>query len=51
MYFIIKKDLYVQIDILSLADVFENYRNKGIENMNLILLIFYQHVDKHGKLV
>ena len=30
MYFIIKKDWYVQIDILLFADVFENSRNKDI---------------------
>ena len=31
MYFIIKNDWYVQIDILLIADVFENSRNKDID--------------------
>ena len=31
MCFIIKKDWYVQIDILLIADVFENSRNKDID--------------------
>ena len=38
-------DLYVQSDTLLLVDVFENLRNKCIEYVNLILLIFYQHLD------
>ena len=42
--------LYVQSDILLLANGFENFKNKCIE-MYLILLIFYQHLDQHGKLV
>ena len=38
-------DLYIESDTLLLADVFENFRNMCLMNMNLILLIFYQHLD------
>ena len=38
-------DFYVQNDTLLLADVFDNFRNKCIECMNLILLIFYQNLN------
>ena len=38
-------DFYVQNDTLPLADVFDNFRNKCIECMNLILLIFYQNLN------
>ena len=44
-------DLYMQSDTLLLADVFENFRNKCIEIYELLLLIFYLHLDSHGKLV
>ena len=33
-------DLYVQSDILLLADVFENFRKSVLKYMKLILLIF-----------
>ena len=36
-------DLYVQSDTLLVADVFENFRNKCIEYMNLVQLIFCLH--------
>ena len=39
------RDLYVQSDTLLLADVFGNFRNKCIEIMNLILLIFCPPLD------
>ena len=39
-------DLYVQSDTLLLVDVFENL---VLKYMNLILLIFYLHLDWHGK--
>ena len=42
-------DFYVQNDTLPLADVFGNFRNKCIEYMNLILFIFYQKLNQHGK--
>ena len=39
-------DLYVQCDILLLADMFGNFRNKCIKMyINLILLISYLHQD------
>ena len=38
-------DLYLQWDTLLLADVFENFRDKCVEYMNLILLIFCLHQD------
>ena len=38
-------DLYVQSDTLLVADVFENFRNKCIEYMNLVQLIFCLHPD------
>ena len=38
-------DLHVQSDTLLLADVFENFRNMCIKVMNLILVIFYLHLD------
>ena len=49
-YFRIKKigkyhDLYVQIDILLLLDVFENLEISELKYMKLMLLIFYQHLD------
>ena len=37
-------DLYVQSDTLLLEHVLENFRNKCIKFMNLILLIFYLHL-------
>ena len=33
-------DLYVQSDTALLVDVFENFRDKCLKNMNLILLTF-----------
>ena len=41
-------DLYVQSDTLLLADVFETCIKKYMKS---ILLIFYLHLDWHGKLV
>ena len=38
-------DLYVQSDTFLLADVFENFRNMFIKNMNLILLVFFPFLD------
>ena len=38
-------DLYFQSDTLLLADGFENFRNTCIQYVNLILLIFYLHLD------
>ena len=38
-------ELYVQSDILLLADVFENFRNKCIEIYGLDPAHFYQHLD------
>ena len=38
-------DLYVQSDTLLVADVFENFRDKCIEYMNLVQLIFCLHPD------
>ena len=38
-------DLYVQSDTLLLSDVFEILRIKVLKYMNLILFIFYQHLD------
>ena len=37
-------DLYFQSDTLLLPDVFENFKNV-LKYMNLILLIFYLHLD------
>ena len=42
-------DLYVQIDILLIADVFENFSNKCIEIYKLIVLISNLHLDWHGR--
>ena len=44
-------DLYVQSNTLLLADVFEHFRNNVMKYMNLILLIFYLHMDEYGKVV
>ena len=44
-------DLYVQSDTLLLADVFKILETCVLKYMNLILLIFYVHLDWHGKLV
>ena len=38
-------DLYVQADASLLADVYEKFRDKCIENMDVILLISYLHRD------
>ena len=38
-------DLYVQSDTLLLADVFEKFRNKGIEIYELDPVIFCLHQD------
>ena len=38
-------DLYVKIDILSLADVFENFRDMCIKVYDLTLLISYRYQD------
>ena len=37
-------DLYFQSDTLLLPDVFENFKNV-LKCMNVILLIFYLHLD------
>ena len=44
-------NLYFQSDTLLLADVFESFKNNALKYMNLVLLIFYLHLDQHGKLV
>ena len=44
-------DLYVQSDTLLLADFLKILETCLLKYMNLILLIFYLHVDYHGKLV
>ena len=41
-------DFYVRINTLSLADVFENFRNKCIEIYKLYPAYFCQHQDQHG---
>ena len=38
-------DLYVQSDTLLLADVFKTLETNVLKYMNLILPIFYQHLD------
>ena len=38
-------DLYVESDTLLLADVFENLEINVLKYMNLILIIFYLHLD------
>ena len=40
--------LYVQSNILLLADVFNNFWDMGLKYMGLILLIFFLHEDYHG---
>ena len=44
-------DLYVQSDTLLLADVLKILEICVLKSMNSILLIFYLHLDWHGKLV
>ena len=44
-------DLYVQSDTLLLADFLKILETCLLKYMNLILLIFYLHVDYHRKLV
>ena len=44
-------DLYVQIDALLLADVFENFRNKCIKIYELDPAHFYLDLHQDGKLV
>ena len=38
-------DLHVQSATLLLADVFGNFRNMCLKNTNLILQVFFQHLD------
>ena len=38
-------DLYFQSDTLLFADVFESFKNNALKYMNLVLLIFYLHLD------
>ena len=37
-------DLYVHSDTLLIADVYENFRNNCLINMNLVLHIWYLHL-------
>ena len=45
------RDLYVQSDTLLLADILKILEENVFKYMNLIQLIFYLHLDWHGKLV
>ena len=42
-------DLYVQSNILLLADVFDNFRNMRLEKYELFLQNFFQLLDQYGK--
>ena len=42
-------DLYVQGDLLLLADVFQNFRNMCLKYINLFLQILLQLLDQHGE--
>ena len=44
-------DLYVHCDTLLLANMLENFRDKGIEIYGLDPAHFCLHQDQHGKLV
>ena len=44
-------DLYVQADTLLLAVYLKNLEINVLKYTNIILLIFYLHLDQHGKLV
>ena len=44
-------DLYVQSDMLLLADIFENFRNMSLKNMSLIQPILYHYQDLLGMLI
>ena len=43
--------LYVQSDILLLADIFENFRNMSLKNMSLIQPILHHYQDLLGMLI
>ena len=42
-------DLYVQSNILLLADVFDNFRNMRLEKYELFLQNVFQLLDQYGK--
>ena len=44
-------DLYVQTDLLLLADEYENFRNMSLDKYEINPVYLYLHADWHGKLV